>query len=112
MEFDSVTHRNHGFGALVVVEHMMNGFAGATVDCFRVFGVDHAGASTAGIEGEFQCCFRVGSAEFSFRSGRQLSRDQPLRLDDKFAIADVKTHRSVRLCGVSVFARENVEFGC
>ena len=48
VQLDAVAHGDHDFGALVVVEDVMDGFAGAAVDGFGLVRIDHNGAVAGG----------------------------------------------------------------
>ena len=52
MELDAVAHGDHDFSALVIVEEVMDGRAGAVVDGLGIGGDNHAGAAAGGIERE------------------------------------------------------------
>ena len=109
MQLDAVAHRNHDFGALVVVEDVMNRVAGTLEDHLGIVRCKHACAATSRIQGELQRHLRLGNGEFIGRILGQGRRHHPLRLHDQLAILHVEANARVGLVRVGVFAGERVE---
>ena len=106
VQFDTVAHGNHDFRALVVVEDVMDGIAGAAVCGLRLVGIGEAGCVPRAIERETDRELRVGPAKFGGGDGLQLCRDVALRFGEQLSILRVEAHRGVWFGSVGVFAGE------
>src|SRR5207237_244594 len=86
VQLDAVAHGDHDFGALVVVEHMMDGLTGATVHGLRVIGNRNALRTAGVVHHEVDRHTAFGNGEMGRGRLLQFGRNAAIRLHGELAV--------------------------
>ena len=106
VQLDAVAHGDHDFGALVVVEDVMDGLSRAAIDNVGLVGSPHAVGTPASSTVK-RTVIWCQEWRRSSRSRLQFGGNDPLRFERQLAVLHIEAQRRIRLVRIGVFAGES-----